>query len=145
MKFSVLAFLFACTLAATAQSAPPSSGLISKQQLLARSSKPISKRQLKSLIASAKTPAEHELIADYYREQSLHFLAESKKHAELRADYTKNPDKSAQIRFDHCTILMREFKMKSKKAADLASEHEQMAKVAARSIEDPIATMDAHP
>ena len=128
----VLVLSVACALAATAQSAPQTKGLISKQQLLSKISKPISKRQIKSLIKNAKTPEEHQQIADYYREQSIRLLAESKKHAEMRAEYTINPGKSAQIGFDHCTFMMQDLKVKSKKAADLAFEHEQMAKEAAQ-------------
>jgi hypothetical protein len=129
---AILAFLSASTLAATAQSAPQSSWLISKQELLSQSSKPITKQQLALMIDNARTPAEHQQIADYYRAQSRSFLAESNKHAQLRNDYARNPAKGVHNLIDHCTFLMKDLKVKSRRAADLASEHEQMAKVAAQ-------------
>jgi DNA-binding transcriptional MocR family regulator len=132
LAIAILVFLPAFTIAASAQSAPQSSWLVSKQQLLSQSSKPISKQQLASMIDNAKTPAEHQQIADYYREQSIRFLAESNKHAQLRADYARSPSKGVHILVDHCTYLMKDLKVKSRKAADLASEHEQMAKEAAQ-------------
>lgn len=129
---AVLAFSFAFTLAATAQPATQPSGLISKQQLASQSSKAISKQQLASMIENAKTPAEHQQIADYYRAQSERLLVESNKHAQMRADYARNPYKGVHYFVDHCTYLMQDLKVKSEKAADLASEHEQMAKEAAQ-------------
>jgi hypothetical protein len=43
----------------------------------------LSKRQLLSLIATAKTPAEHNRIAQYYRAAAQDYLAQSKEHEEM--------------------------------------------------------------
>lgn len=127
---AIVTAIFAFTLSAAA--APRASGLISKQELASESSKPISNNELASMIANAKTPAEHQQLADYYHALSRSLLAESNKHAQMRAEYGNNRGKGVQVLIDHCSYLTRDLKAASEKAAKLASDHEQMAKVAAQ-------------
>jgi hypothetical protein len=42
----------------------------------------LSKRQLNTLIATAKTPAEHQRIAEFYLSQAQDYVAQSKEHAQ---------------------------------------------------------------
>jgi hypothetical protein len=124
-----LAFVFAFILPAIAQTSA-ASALISKQELATQSSQAISKQQLASMIENARTPAEHLRIADYYRIQSQSFLTESEKHVEMGADYTRNPVKGVRGMVDHCASLAQSHKTKSRKEAELAEQHEQMARAA---------------
>ena len=51
----------------------------------------LSKKQLKALIASAKTPADHEAIAAYYHAKAQHFWAKYRKEEAALAEYYRNP------------------------------------------------------
>ena len=51
----------------------------------------LSKKQLKALIASAKTPADHEAIAAYYHTKAQHFWAKYRKEEAALAEYYRNP------------------------------------------------------
>jgi hypothetical protein len=123
MKRTIAAFAFvlaisASSFAATSQPVPQISG-----------------KQLNALIASAKTPIEHQKIAAYYRAQSESYLAESNQHAKMGADFAANSAtnnaKSVIGTVNHCQYLAQSLKAKSVEAGRLALEHEQMAKQAA--------------
>jgi hypothetical protein len=55
-----------------------------------------SKRQLNSLIATAKTPAEHQRIAQYYQAKSQDYLAQAEEHEQMVAAYKANPSLTAK-------------------------------------------------
>jgi hypothetical protein len=116
----ILSIALALTLTAfsQAQSAPKSEKL-SEQQLL-------------SLITTAKTPADHTRIADYYQAQAKNYLAQSKEHEQMAAAYKKNPvtssSKFATQTVNHCDYLAQSFKKDADRVQDLAKLHEQMAK-----------------
>jgi hypothetical protein len=92
----------------------------------------LSKKQLNSLIATAKTPAEHQRIAQFYRAQAAGYLAESKEHAQMATQYKANPvvsnSKFATGTVGHCEYFAQNFKQMSAKADELAQMHDQMAK-----------------
>ncbi len=92
----------------------------------------LSKQQLLSLIATAKTPADHLRLARYYEAQATYYLAQSQQHEEQAAAYKKNPmTNSDKFRFgtvDHCEYFAQSFKDISTKMQELANIHEQMAK-----------------
>jgi len=94
----------------------------------------LSKKQLHALIATAKTPAEHERIARYYRAQAQSYLAQSKDHAQMAEDYRANPainnSKFATGTVSHCEYFAKTFGEQSVKSDELAKLHEQMAKEA---------------
>ena len=54
--------------------------------------KPLSKTELKSLVANAETKADHERIAQYFDAEAVRYDAESKDHGELAPFYQRNPD-----------------------------------------------------
>ena len=119
---SVLFLLAALTVAipVRGQSAPqPKADKLSKQQLL-------------SLVATAKTPADHLRLARYYETQAKYYLAQSKEHEDLGAAYKKNPlfssSKYATGTVDHCDYFAQHFKDIATKMQELAQMHEQMAK-----------------
>jgi hypothetical protein len=51
----------------------------------------LSKKQLKALIASAKTPADHEAIAAYYHAKAQHYWAKYRKEEAALTAYYRNP------------------------------------------------------
>ncbi len=94
----------------------------------------ISMKELKALIANARTPADHERLAAFYRGRAEHFMAQSREHEELAHSYgdrTKsvedpvyNMDRPAK----HCHIIAKDYRDEAKEAIALANIHEQMAK-----------------
>jgi hypothetical protein len=92
----------------------------------------LSKKQLNSLIATAKTPAEHQRIAHYYSTQADSYLAQSKEHAQMAEGYKANPainnSKFSKGTVDHCEYFAQSFKEMSTKAGEMSEMHAQMAK-----------------
>lgn len=92
----------------------------------------LSKEQLLSLIATAKTPAEHSRLAAYYGAQAQDYLAQSKEHQQMAEAYKKNPafntSKSTRGPINHCEYLSQHLKESAVKMQELAQEHEQMAR-----------------
>jgi uncharacterized membrane protein len=92
----------------------------------------LSKQQLLSLIASAKTPAEHIRIAQYYGAKAQDYLAQSKEHAQMAEEFKMNPvtssSKFSAGTVNHCEYLAQNFKQKAEQMQKLEQEHEQMAK-----------------
>jgi len=120
--FSVVTLAFVMTVSAIAQTP------------LALQSKPehLGKQQLNTLIATAKTPAEHERIAKYYREKALDYLAQAKDHEAMVAAYKANSalsnDKNQASTIGHCEYFVQTFKALADNSQDLAALHERMAK-----------------
>jgi hypothetical protein len=55
------------------------------------SQKKLSEHQIKQLIASAKSPEDHQLIAQFYREQSQYYLNQARAYAAKIAAYERTP------------------------------------------------------
>ena len=91
----------------------------------------LSKPQLLSLIATAHTPAEHERIANYYDARARDFLAQSAEHAQMAAEYRKNPmissSKWATGTINHCEYVAQSLKNDAVKMQELAQLHREMA------------------
>jgi len=100
----------------------------------ATQSKPehLTKQQLNTLIASAKTPAEHERLAQYYRAHASDYLAEAKDHESMVAAYKANSslsnEKNRASTIGHCEYFVKTFKELAVKSQELATLHSQMAK-----------------
>ena len=92
----------------------------------------LNEQQLLSLIATAKTPAEHMRLARYYEAKAQDYLAQSKEHAQMAEQYKKNPltssSKWATGTVGHCEYFAQTFKDAATKMQELAQMHEQMAK-----------------
>ena len=91
----------------------------------------LTSQQLASLVASAKTSAEHQRIANFYRAQADKLLAESDEHARMatafRANSATNNDKQVFSTANHCAYLAKALKAKADKVRVIAANHEQMA------------------
>lgn len=101
--------------------------------------KNLSKKEVKVLIATAKTPAEHRRIATYYHEQAARLIANSNEHVAMAEAYAKNPvfaavEAKQQASFgqgaSHCRRWAELYKEQAKEAEVLAALHEEMAKSA---------------
>jgi hypothetical protein len=92
----------------------------------------LGKQQLTTLIATAKTPAEHERIAKYYREKALDYLAQAKDHEAMVAAYKANSSlstsKNQASTISHCEYFVQTFKALADNSQELAALHERMAK-----------------
>jgi hypothetical protein len=88
------------------------------------------KRQLNTLIAAAKTPSEHQRIAQYYQAKAQDYLAQAKEHEQMVAAYKANPSltaKSQASTINHCEYFVKTFNELAVKSQELAKLHEQMA------------------
>ncbi len=81
-------------------------------------------KQLEALIANAKTPADHEKIAAYYRQEAARLKNDAEMHRVDAGIYGKGPG------LLHCTNLARLDEEAAKEASSLAAMHEKMAKEA---------------
>jgi hypothetical protein len=120
VSLSFAAVLAFTSFAVTAQAQPNSDNL--------------SKQQLVSLIASAKTPAEHLRIAEYYGAKAQDDLAQSKEHAQMAEQFKSNPltnsSKFSTGTVNHCEFMAQNFKQKAEQMQQLEQQHEQMAREA---------------
>jgi hypothetical protein len=121
---SILSLAFVMTVAAFGQTA-------STPQ-----SKPehLGKRQLNTLIATAKTPAEHQRIAQYYEAKAQDYLAQSKEHEQMVAAYKANSslsnNKNQASTISHCEYFVTTFKALADNSQEMATLHERMAQEA---------------
>lgn len=91
-------------------------------------------QQLKVLIATARTPVEHERIAHYYEDLALQYRAEAYKHDAMLTVFQSNgamySDKQRSGTIDHCWYLVKSLKQRAAKAQAIAQEQEKMARAA---------------
>jgi len=91
----------------------------------------LTKQQLQSLIASARTPADHQRIARYYEAQAQSDLAQAREHAQMAAQFKQNPittsSKWSTGTVNHCEYLAQSLTKEAAKMQQLAQDHEQMA------------------
>ncbi len=105
---------------------------------VAQAQKVPTKKELKTLLKTAKEPPEHLRIAAYYRQEAARLTASSKEHAELALTYTKtvpNPMVSKHgdtfgLGAPHCKKWAELQAEEAKEAEALATLHEDMAKAA---------------
>lgn len=93
--------------------------------------KPLSKSEVKALIATAETKAEHERIAQYFDAEVAKYEAEAREHADLAVVYGKStpsakPPGPSQT-FNHCDSLSKSLQKAADDARALAAEHRHMA------------------
>jgi hypothetical protein len=103
----------------------------------AQANKSITKKELKVLLKTAKEPAEHRKIAEYYRHQAQKLTADSKEHedlAKIYAEHPEHPSMGSRTPFgqgaEHCHKLAQLYDQQAKEAEALAALHDDMAKTA---------------
>ncbi len=120
---TALSLALALTVAVFAQPAAPS-----------QQSKPehLSKQQLNTLIANAKSAAEHERIAHFYEAKAVDYHAQAVEHEAMVAAYKANSslsnEKNRASTIGHCEYFVTTFNELAVKSQELAKLHEQMAK-----------------
>jgi hypothetical protein len=95
----------------------------------------LSRPELDTLIASAKTPAEHRRIAEFYQSQAQSYLAQAREHEAMVAAYKANPGLDAKVQsatVNHCEYFATKFRELAGKSQQTAQLHEQMARGAAQ-------------
>ena len=92
------------------------------------------KRQLTTLIATAKTPAEHERIARSYKASAQDYRAQAQEHEAMIAAYKSNSsvsnDKNRASTVGHCEYFVKSLNDLAVKSDELAKLHQQMAQEA---------------
>ena len=92
----------------------------------------LGKKQLAALVASAKTPSDHERLATYYAAQATNDLTESELHGRMAADFQQSTaassEKFATGTIKHCQYLQAHLKQDAVKMQALAQQHEEMAR-----------------
>ena len=87
---------------------------------------------MSTLIATAKTPAEHERIASFCEAKAHDYRAQAQEHESMIAAYKANSslstDKNQGSTISHCEYFVKTFKDMAVKSHELAQLHEQMAK-----------------
>lgn len=94
----------------------------------------LSKRELKALLASATTLADHERLAGHYRLEALKFQAKQAKHESEAAEYYRDPARYPVPKYptmgQHCRDLAWYYGMKADRAASLAQAQANLAREA---------------
>jgi hypothetical protein len=95
----------------------------------------LSRSELKRLIATAETKADHERIAEYFDSEAARYDSEAKEHSELAQFYDKNPSGTTKYpgtmqTSAHCTSLSKSLRQAAEDARALAAAHRKMAEEA---------------
>lgn len=102
--------------------------------------KTLTKTELRNLIENAKTPADHEQIAQYFDAEAAKYEAEAKKHQEEATYYAAQPTPAngrnkgfySQEMQSHCPNMASKLKEAAQEARMIAAGHREMAKEAAK-------------
>lgn len=93
----------------------------------------LTKKDLKALIANAKTPEDHHRIAAYYRSEAESLTLKQREHEEDLAEYYRSSSHYSSkypTMGDHCRQLAGYYGLAARKAQALAEMHEELAKQA---------------
>ena len=85
------------------------------------------------MIATAKTAADHQAIADYYKQQAKEAQEQADRHKKMAQEYSMASigSQASKTHFhQHCEALVRNYESAAKEYNDLAKMHEEMAKAA---------------
>lgn len=122
----------ACGSAQVATGVAPASG--NAQAATEQPTQKLSKKRLKTLIANARTPEDHERIAAYFRTEGEQLKAKQREHEEELAEYLKNPSSHPVPKWptmdQHCRQLIFYYSKAAQKVFELADLHDEMAKKA---------------
>jgi hypothetical protein len=94
----------------------------------------LSSKQLKALVATAKTPADHLKLARHYAAMADKHEAEANEHIALAAEYRKAPRASESKRpmspdtAAHCEYYAEHCRKAAQEMRTMAKMHEEMAK-----------------
>ena len=104
--------------------------------LRAQDTDPLSKQDVKTLVANAKTSEEHERLAKHFDAEAIQLDAEANEHQDLVAGYKANPSGQASKHpmsgktAGHCQYFADDLHKAATQARELAADHREMAKLA---------------
>ena len=127
MKTRIVAVMLALTLIGFGVVAVRPEAAVQSQS---KTEKKMSSKELKQLIQNAHTPADHQRIASYYRQEAQDLRARAVEHRDLAEAYanktTYEPPKGEWLQ--HCRNFAASFDSAAKEADALAALHTKMAK-----------------
>lgn len=82
-------------------------------------------KDVKALIATAKTSAEHLRLAWYFNQEAEKYEAEAKDHDEMIEVYRQTPGGVGTI--EHCELLAKLNREMAKALREMAAAHQEMA------------------
>ena len=83
----------------------------------------LSKKDLKTLVVSAKTAQDHQRLARHFAAKADQLEADAKDHFELSDSYNRR-DRG----FNHCESLAKELHQAAEEARQLSADHSEIAK-----------------
>jgi hypothetical protein len=86
----------------------------------------LTKKEVKALIVSAKTPEDHMKLASYFRGEARRMEASAKYHDEMAELYKTNQTGKTDMT-KHCKYFADEARKAAEAANSMADEHEKMA------------------
>ena len=101
--------------------------------LWGQSAKLLGRKEVRALVAAAKTPADHEKLAAHFRAEAARLTAESREHTELAELYARSPSMhdvkhpNAPQTAAHCRTFAELYLKAANEAEIMAKAHEQMA------------------
>ena len=100
----------------------------------AATTKKLSKKELKALIETAKTAADHQRLANYYAALAVGFEEEAKEHSAEAEAYEKNPtiqemkNPGGGNTASHCRFFAAKYTEMAESARTMSTMHSEMAK-----------------
>ena len=94
----------------------------------------LSSKEVKALVANAKTPADHMRLAHHYTAMAAKHDAEAQEHEALAVEYARNPQlgaikhTGAPNTAEHCKYFAGHCRNAAKEMRAMAAMHEEMAK-----------------
>jgi hypothetical protein len=102
----------------------------------ARAGKTLSKKEVRALVANAKTPEDHLKLAQHFEAEAARMDAEAAEHEVLAKEYRRNPAPFAgkmpmsPRSAEHCDYFAKSAHDAARAARELAAEHREMAEEA---------------
>lgn len=87
----------------------------------------ITEQNVAEKIAAAKTPADHQAIAAFYRSEAAEAAAKVKTHEAMMSSY-RTAGKPGEGLAAHCRTLIAQYTAAEKDYTHMAEEHEALAK-----------------
>lgn len=91
-------------------------------------------KEVRALVANAKTPADHMRLSRHYAAMAVKHDAEAQEHEVLAAEYTKNAQLGASKHpmapntAEHCKFYAEHCRNAAKEMRAMSATHEEMAK-----------------
>ena len=83
--------------------------------------------EIASLISTAKTPADHTKIADYFAQKAATYEADAKLHGSMSQSYQTYSKGQANLMKSHCGRIKTSMSTAAKEMRELEKAHRQFA------------------